>query len=182
MRKLCMLFGLLLIPSLAAVAQDPPLVEGSVNYSYLRLRDPSLHENFNGWNSSITVNATSWLGIVADGGGYYASPTVSGTDIRARIYSYMFGPRFSYRGKVLTPFAQALFGQARLRVTVPSVPTFSSTDSGFAMTVGVGADVKVAEHVAIRVIQAEWFRTQLSGNTQNNVRLSAGVVFRFGKR
>ena len=54
------------------------------------------------------------------------------------------------------------------------------------MTAGGGLDVKVHHHLAIRVIQAEYLMTKFEdydtgqAATQNDMRLSAGIVFRFG--
>jgi hypothetical protein len=54
------------------------------------------------------------------------------------------------------------------------------------MTLGGGLDVKVHHHLAIRVIQAEYLMTKFenlttgTAATQNDMRLSAGIVFRFG--
>jgi outer membrane protein OmpA-like peptidoglycan-associated protein len=54
------------------------------------------------------------------------------------------------------------------------------------MTAGGGLDVKVHHHFAIRVIQAEYLLTNFDDlttgkkATQNDMRLSSGIVFRFG--
>ncbi|GAC1700661.1 MAG: hypothetical protein NVS9B4_02440 [Candidatus Acidiferrum sp.] len=56
------------------------------------------------------------------------------------------------------------------------------------MTTGIGFDVKLSKHIAIRPIQAEYFlihfrdpRSFPTDRTwQNNIRLSSGLVFRFG--
>jgi len=48
------------------------------------------------------------------------------------------------------------------------------------MAIGGGLDVNAGEHVAIRVIQADWLSFRRSGESSNgNVRVSAGLVFRF---
>ena len=42
-------------------------------------------------------------------------------------------------------------------------------------------NLALTPHVAVRLVQADWVRTELSnagGNVQNNLRLGAGVVFR----
>jgi outer membrane protein OmpA-like peptidoglycan-associated protein len=56
----------------------------------------------------------------------------------------------------------------------------------FAMTAGAGLDIKLRHHFAIRVIQAEYLLTDFenlttgASATQNDMRLSSGIVFRFG--
>jgi outer membrane protein OmpA-like peptidoglycan-associated protein len=54
------------------------------------------------------------------------------------------------------------------------------------MTAGGGLDIKVRQHFAIRIIQAEYLMTRFddfntgAAATQNDMRLSSGIVFRFG--
>jgi hypothetical protein len=54
------------------------------------------------------------------------------------------------------------------------------------MTAGGGLDVRVHRHIAIRIIQAEYMMTRFenldtgSSALQNDIRLSTGIVFRFG--
>jgi len=49
------------------------------------------------------------------------------------------------------------------------------------MAFGGGADYEMTNHVAIRLIQAEYLYTKFGGTHQNNARISAGVVYRWGK-
>jgi opacity protein-like surface antigen len=63
----------------------------------------------------------------------------------------------------------------------------SSSKNAFAFTIGGGLDVKATQHVAIRLIQAEYFYTNFTAPSgsgvsvphQNNARLTFGLVFRF---
>jgi outer membrane protein OmpA-like peptidoglycan-associated protein len=54
------------------------------------------------------------------------------------------------------------------------------------LTAGAGLDVRVHRHLAIRVIQAEYLMTRFenrntgANGSQNDIRLSSGIVFRFG--
>ena len=45
-----------------------------------------------------------------------------------------------------------------------------------------GMNVPLSGHLAVRAFEADWLRTQLPNattNVQNNLRLGAGLVFRF---
>jgi len=60
-------------------------------------------------------------------------------------------------------------------------------DDAFAMTAGGGLDIRASRHFAIRLIQAEYLMTRFpavvateDNVTQNNLRLSTGIVIRFG--
>ena len=57
---------------------------------------------------------------------------------------------------------------------------FAAKDDGFAMALGGGVDVKLNDRFAIRAIQADYLRSDVFGGTTNGMRLSFGLVFRFG--
>lgn len=137
------------------------------------------HANLNGWNLSFAGNFSSWFGVVADFGGHYGTPQFLGTDVTTRVHSFLFGPRLSVRKhERITPFVHALFGGAHWKATVAGV---SDSDQGFAMAFGGGIDVKLTEQVHVRIVQADYLRTNLFDEHQNNFRYSGGLVFRFGK-
>lgn len=182
-----------------------PRVELFLGYSYLRAV-PTLAEGnrfvwLNGGSTSIAFNFNRYLGLVGDFGGFADSQLrVNGAaspgnvvDSSGSAYTYLFGPRLSFRKHDrFIPFAQVLFGGVHA-----SPVTISSGCSGagctplpaenkFTMTAGGGLDIRVHRHIAIRVIQAEYLMTNFDdpstgqNATQNDVRLSAGIVFRFG--
>jgi len=182
-----------------------PKVELFLGYSYLRAVPTLAKGNrfvwLNGGSASIAFNFNRYLGLVGDFGGFADSELrVNGAqspdkvvDSSGSAYTYLFGPRLSFRKHDrITPFAQVLFGGVHA-----SPVTISSDCSGagctplpaedkFAMTAGGGLDIRVHRHIAIRVIQAEYLLTMFDdpstgqGASQNDVRLSAGIVFRFG--
>ena len=181
-----------------------PKVELFLGYSYLH-SVPTLETGnrlvwLNGGSASIAYNFNRYLGIVGDFGAYTNSEirfqgayesTIDVDNANVGAFSYLFGPRLSYRKyNRITPFAQALFGGAHANEVTLSHCTFSCTllpsEDTFAMTAGGGLDVRVHRHFALRMIQAEYLMTRFqdysTGNTatQNDVRLSAGIVYRFG--
>ena len=183
MRKFGLLLGLVLLLCLPAAAQDHSKADVFLGYSYVRAKPstsgaPSF--NLNGGSGSIAFNPSSSFGVVADFGGYHLDETIGGTPVSGNLYTYLFGPRLYYRGPGLTPFVQALFGGARL--TGGALGTTGS-ENAFAMTVGGGLDVNASRHVGIRLAQVEYLMTRFtegtSRETQNNLRVSAGIVFRF---
>ncbi len=151
-------------------------------------------------SASVAYNLNDWLGLVADFGGFRVTrfgpggtPTGGIVPASGNVFSYLAGPRFSYRKfDRLTPFAQVLFGGAHASpVTLSAcaaVCTPLSSENAFAMTAGGGLDLKVSRHLAVRVVQAEYLLTRFADDSanagerivQNNVRLSTGIVFRFG--
>ena len=182
MKKMLILLALFLMGGLTAGAQEQPKVEAFLGYSYVRFIPPSSSgvQSFglNGGSVSITYNPLAALGFVADIGGYRAG-NIAGAPISLNMYTYMFGPKVSLRRGRLTPFAQALFGAAHGAVS--SSGSGSAAGNDFAMALGGGVDARVTQHVAIRLIQAEYLNIRETGTSVNNARLSAGVVFRFGQ-
>jgi hypothetical protein len=192
------------MPYSGGMNSDIPKVELFLGYSYLRAVPTLATGNrlvwLNGGSASIAYNFNRYLGIVADVGDYTNSEirfpgpytgTVDVNDADGGVISYLFGPRLSFRKyNRITPFAQALFGGAHASAVVLSDCTFSCTllpeQNTFAMTAGGGLDVRVRRHFAIRIVQAEYLMTRFqsyatgSTGTQNDMRLSSGIVFRFG--
>ncbi|HXY23026.1 MAG TPA: hypothetical protein VEI73_00115 [Candidatus Acidoferrum sp.] len=144
------------------------------------------HTNLNGWNFSGQYKFLPFLGAVADFNGTYGTLDGVGT----REHTFLFGPQISLPAKV-SPFAHALFGVAKeSQDPIPPPPcpvglipcnglSSLGTDKSFASAVGAGIDIKAIPFLSVRVIQIDYLRTQLHGATQNQPRISAGVVIHF---
>jgi hypothetical protein len=64
-----------------------------------------------GWNVSVAVNPTQWLGVVADFSGLTQKDSEQDLEGQVRANSFLFGPQFSYRGnRRVRPFVRMLFG------------------------------------------------------------------------
>lgn len=192
MRTMVLILVLLLLP-LTATAQETPKVELFGGYSYFRNEGGS---GIHGWNGSITTNLNKWFGLVADVSGHYDSQSFRFTDVRGNVgvfdgetnrHTILIGPRFSYRNRSrVVPFAHALVGVTRLHEETTNLATdfstvFKGNNSGFAVVAGGGLDVEMSRNLALRLIQADYFVTRVSG-TQHNARISIGLVFRLGSR
>jgi len=172
----------------AAYAQDTPKVDIFAGYSYVR-ENPSTSGasgfSLNGGSASIAYNVNNWLSGVADFGGYH-NGNILGTNVNGTLSTYLFGPRVSYRhlGRI-TPFGQVLFGVAHASGSLSgSTTTVTSSDNAFAMTVGGGVDYNLSHHFSVRPVQVDYLLTRFSetgtgAQSQNNLRVSTGVVFRF---
>jgi opacity protein-like surface antigen len=53
--------------------------------------------------------------------------------------------------------------------------------NSFSFAVGGGADYKFSRNIIIRFIQADYLFTHFAGVKQNNARIQAGIIFRFGR-
>ena len=88
-------------------------------------------------------------------------------------HNFLFGPRVSFSVGKFRPFAEALFGAAHVDAN-----NGVGSDTSFATALGGGLDYKIIRPVAWR-FQGDYVQTRFFGATQNNVRLSTGIVFRF---
>jgi hypothetical protein len=168
----------LALPAAAQQAEEVEVPKAEIygGYSYLRADFGVQDDAFKGWNFSLTENLNSWFGGKADFSGHLAQP--GGVNVNA--YLFLFGPQFSYRrSKSVTPFAHVLLGGIRASEGYVGI---SQAATKFAAAFGGGFDLRVHQNVAIRVVQAEYFITPFFNQRQDNVRVSGGLVLRFGKR
>src|SRR5208282_5230110 len=187
MKRWAMLCGAMLLFAGIASAQDESPKAGVFGgYSFARLGANGLDVNLNGGSASVSYNPIPWLGLVGDFGGYHG-----GTDFgNGNLYTYLFGPKVAFRHGPITPFVQTLFGGAHATATASTCESVagvhpetcvsgSASENSFAMALGGGLDWNATPHIGVRLIQAEYLMTQFGSTTQNGVRISAGVVFRF---
>ena len=163
--------------------------------------------DLNGGSASVAFNFNRYLGIVGDFGGYDDSQLqLTGTGVNqpfvvnssGMAYTYLFGPRLSFRNRTrFTPFAQVLAGGVYASaVTVNNCAGVGCAvlpvENTFAFTGGGGLDIRLTHRISIRAVQAEYMLTRFDGvangvstgssASQNDLRLSSGLVFSFGGR
>jgi Outer membrane protein beta-barrel domain len=166
LRKMLLVFGLCMVAALSAQAQDDNKAEVFGGYTYMRFRS-SPNANLNGWEASAQYKFRDWIGGVADFDGHYGSIRGNGTS----TYTYLFGPQISWPARV-SPFGHLLLGGAHNS-------TAGVGNSSFSMALGGGIDVTLTDKFRWRVLQADYLLTQFGGGSQNNARLSTGIIFRF---
>ncbi len=189
MRRLVSVAGFLFLLPFALLAQETvPKAELYTGYSFLRMEKT----NQQGWNASLDANFNKNLGMVIDASGHYNSQTTSlgsiTNDVTGHIHSIMAGPRVSDpRGK-WNPFAEALFGWARLNSKTSTSSGgsvfLSTTDSSnaFAMALGGGLDYQLLSYASLRFIQIDYQLFRSNGVKHEGMRVGAGLVFRFGRK
>jgi hypothetical protein len=188
-RRIVAIVGFACVSAGAAVAQHAPALtaqfEASGTYSYVRANAANSGGgyNLNGGSASFAYNFSDRFALVADGGIYRFGGLPSGID--STMDTYLFGPRYTFR-KVsrLTPFAEALLGGGRLNASSGGI---SAGENGFSMAIGGGLDWPLRRRFSIRLVEADYLLTRFdrvtgASATQNNVRISAGLVFRFGSK
>src|SRR5229473_7053163 len=185
LRFIVSLIALVTVFGLSTTAQELPKIDASVSYSYFRAIPATSgfnSFNLNGGSASASYNFRDWLSGVADFGGYQVGK-INGVNVDNHVLTYLFGPRFTYRrSRKITPFGQVLFGAAR---TGSGVFATTNSQTSFASAFGAGVDWNVRDRFSIRPLQFDYLLTHFpegaSGNnlTQNNLRVSTGIVFHF---
>jgi hypothetical protein len=187
MRKIALVFCSCvcsLVLSGFASAQVP---SGNVffGYSYYNTHVSTFDRaNTNGWEASLEGKFLPLIGIVADFDSHYGSqnfpaacpvavPNCSVSfNENFTEHNYLFGPRASFSVGRVRPFAEVLIGAGHVHVNN------GGSDTSFATAVGGGLDYKFLKLLAWR-IQGDYIHTSLFDISQNNVRISTGIVVRF---
>ncbi len=175
----------LLLAAGLANAQIPTRGNIFFGYSYYNTDLSSIDRaNTNGWEATLEGKVFPFVSIVADFDAHYGSQNfpscssaalgvICGTfNANVTENNYLFGPRLSVSVGKIRPFAEALFGAGHVNAGA------GGSDTSFATALGGGLDYRIIKPVAWR-FQGDYVMTQFFGNTQNNVRISTGLVLRF---
>lgn len=167
----------------AFAQQTPAIPVGEVGFDYSffhihsSLNAPGVNEN--GGGGYFEYNLNRIIGLVGDIGAYNSS-AVGQTTV-----TYLFGPRLNWRKGRFTPYTQFLVGGAHASSNTAQVTT---GQNAFAAAFGGGLDIALTHRISLKPVQVEYLITELPGftggaaNIQNNLRISAGVVLRFGEK
>jgi len=193
MKLRVLLFASVFASAVVATAQESaptPKAEVGLNYSYTRVNQGSGFGSYNanGGFGDVEYNLNKTLGVVAELGANYTG-TTNGLALNNTSFEYLFGPRINLRHARFNPYVQALFGGQRFSNGWNPAnldPRLGVSQNNFAMAFGGGLNYTVNDHFALRPFQVDYFATRIApannSYLQNDVRYSAGVVFRFGSK
>src|SRR5262245_1948357 len=173
-----------LLIAVAEAQEKLPAVDIFGGFSYLRAEKTLFPGGItgtaaSGWETAVGGNFNRWFGLTAGFSGHH-----SGGFPEANYNFFLFGPTFSYRRPRFTGYAHVLFGTSRLetKFAFSGGGVSSETDSGLATALGGGFDLNLGQRWAVRVVQADYLRTNFNVLSPHNFRVSSGLVFRFGVR
>lgn len=188
MRKTFFVSLVFLLFGSLAVAQIPTSGNIFAGYSYYNTNiDGTSRQSLNGWEGSIEgkVLPIPFVGVVADFSANYGNTKLAGPAVtcaigvvcspvsaNSHIDNFLIGPRVAVSVGKYRPFAQALFGFGHINTN-----GFGS-DTSFATGIGGGIDYNFLRIIGLR-FQGDYIHTHLFNITQNNVRLSTGIVVHF---
>ena len=168
-----------------------PKAEVALDYSFMRANaSPGQCGCFNldGGSAEVAIHVYRNFSAVADITGEHADTTsIPGQSLS--LLSYTGGPRFSFpfrrsQRTRITPFAQGLVGEVHgSDGEFPnSSGSLSNSANALAVLIGGGVDVAVSRRFSIRALQVDYGLNHLpnnANNSENLLRVSAGVLFRF---
>jgi hypothetical protein len=153
-----------------------PTVDVFAGYSYERFDAKPLgfsgQQNLNGWNFEAALpHIYRGLGAVADVSGHY--------NHEFSVYNFMIGPQYTVEVKNLRLFVNGMYGKTRNRLGLPGSTSLEPSNLARTIAVGGGIDVPLGGRMSWRAVQGDYLFGTNFGQSQRNVRLSTGLVFRF---
>jgi hypothetical protein len=134
-----------------------------------------------GGSGDLAITFSHGLGVAANLTGVHAANVAPGIDLDKVLFA--MGPRYTYDRGRWALFGEALFGGAHAFNTIfPSSTGVVGGASSYAMMFGGGLDFQAARHIRLRALEADYVRSTLpnnANNTQNDLRLAAGLSFHF---
>jgi opacity protein-like surface antigen len=183
LKATCIAFALFLFSGLASAQVR---TSGNIFFGYsfenasASALDNLTRPNLHGWEGSLEGKLAPWVGLVTDVSGHYGSqtfvvlaPSPVNVKVTGHEYEVLFGPRVSVPVGKITPFGEFMIGLAH----IGSGGAFP-TNTSFATALGGGLDYRLFRPIAVRV-EGDYVHTSFFSTSQNNIRLSTGIVFRF---
>jgi outer membrane immunogenic protein len=163
-----------------------PAIEVSAGYMFVHANAPPgqcgcMH--LNGGYGSLVINMPRGFSLVADLSAAHAGQ-VGGTAQNITVFNDLFGPRYSFRtaSRRFTPYVQALGGQSQ---ETSNYVFIGGTASAAAFSAGGGLNSAFSRHIGWNIVEADWVHSSLPNavnSSQNDLRISSGIFFRFGPR
>jgi hypothetical protein len=216
MRKSILFIAAVVAFAMVAAATDFPTSELYIGYNWTRFYPDSAFipdVNANGGVGQFTYNFHKGIGATFDVGSVTKN-TLNHENWDTNVTSYTLGPRYTLHSHGrFAPYVQVLFGGATASISttvgtfvappVASPPIFPGvilppgrtitlkvrdSETGFAMLVGGGLDIKLFKRMSFRPFEVDYYLSRfpsvLTGNDRNhnNLRATAGVNFLFGAK
>ncbi len=160
--------------------ENTPRLEVFGGFSFMNAGTGALanRQSVGGFESSVAYNVNHWLAAEGSANGYYKTINIIGEGTFG-FHDYLLaaGPRLTVR-KV---FVHGLIGMDHLANNIYFDGLGPSpSNNALAVELGGGVQWKVARHLGVRT-SADYVLSEFEGYIQSNFRVTAGVVFDFGK-
>jgi len=155
-----------------------PTTEIFAGYSYLRYDATQFgfanQLNLNGANVEVWVHVYHELGITADFSGHFSS--------EMDAFNFLVGPQYTREWNGLRFYGRGFLGKARARLGSTGNSQIEPSTLGGAGGFGGGLDIPHGDNFFFRPVQADYLITGAFGAKTHDIRISTGIVYRFGKK
>lgn len=159
--------------------QNVPRLEAYVGYSYLNAGTSGLasRQSVSGLEGSVAIHVNRWIAGEANVGAYYKTLQIINVGTFGfHDYVMMAGPRVNFH----KAFFHALVGMDHLAGSTNFYAlNGTGTDNALSGAVGGGVQWNVTRQFALRT-SGDYVMSRFEGLTQNNFRVSLGLVFEAG--
>ena len=137
-----------------------------------------------GGGAELNASVFRGLGATASVLGLHSANSSGGVPVN--LIAFTFGPSYTYTHHyakhTLQVFGHGLVGEADgFNGIYPEPGAPISSSNSLAVVAGGGVDLGLSRHLAVRLVQADYVRSQLPNslsNVQNSLRLGIGIVLR----
>ena len=195
MKKIfALLIAALVTPSAALFAQAPAEVhhrpDVALEYTYVHANAPPGDcgcFSMNGGSVSVAQPFHSGRIAFAFDATFGPSTAVSSNNELLTLSTFTGGVHYKpLLHNKWSPFGEVLVGVSHAAGSLANAPNPAAQDAAlvFASNIGGGVDRRLSQHWSLRIVEADYFLTTFSNGVndhQNNIRLSSGAVYHFGK-
>jgi|SRR5437868_3165360 len=183
-----LVFGIMLLLGIAAVAQEYPKAELALDYSYMHFAPSQAYtqnKSLNGGGGAFVWNFTNHIGVKMDLQGYGSFtntfnipastpglPSGAHGSVSGNLFTYLFGPQLKFRHQRYEILTDTLIGAAHSNVYGSAFKTIcqpiangcgttgAPSNNGWAVLLGGGLDIPINHTVSVRPAQFDYLLTR----------------------
>jgi hypothetical protein len=189
MRKLWFAIAICGLFCMPLFAEEYPT---AVVYGGYQVHVPNLGDSMHGLYAGAEYNFSPVMGLAGEFGYGKKTTNTIGYSLVNKDYSYMVGPRFSYRSGKARAFAHVMLGgvteKAKFSSVTMGIGSSANKDTNFQLAFGGGLEVKISSRVFFRPAQFELLEkyNTVPGSGKatwdSGLRYSTGLVIEFGSK
>ena len=183
-----LVFGIMLLLGIAAVAQEYPKAELALDYSYMHFAPSQAYtqnKSLNGGGGAFVWNFSNHIGVKMDLQGYGSFtntfnipastpglPSGAHGSVSGNLFTYLFGPQLKFRHQRYEILTDTLIGAAHSNVYGSAFKTIcqpiangcgttgAPSNNGWAVLLGGGLDIPINHTVSVRPAQFDYLLTR----------------------
>lgn len=172
--------------TLVAQNLDHPRIDLAITYTAERTTKANTSQSvwLQGGSVQLGTDVYRGFGLAADFTGLHTN-SIGSSNVPFSEITATFGPRYRWHGgHKVSMYGQALIGEGNaFNSVLPGQAAAQTGTNSLALKVGGGLDYSLSSRFAVRALDASWVRTQFGNSTdnlQNDFRIGAGLVVKFG--